>query len=635
MQHPVIDLSALYGTPVFTLQTTESVVKKVYAGTYSGHDQRWRFPAFYPFHQIVLGSLRKAFPKLQLTPRAQAHVLTEDTPPTLPQHFQFVTPPYDHQKEGVLHLYRCLRAGLFYSPGLGKCKITVDFQRLTDDRLLILCPRVMLSTWADEFVKHGQINDVIVLSGSKEEKLENIRQAQQRAPIATVVTYATAALYADEILKIKYNCIVADESHQMKSHSSKRTMAATHLAQRAYRRVLLSGTPSLGSPYDLYPQLRFLAKYLTPETWWAFRKKFGLFYAWEEQEMMPRTVLGYKNFDVLNRRVQLVSLRKTKEECLDLPDQTIIDVPFQIDRDQKTVYNQLVRERQLGEGAVVRQQIIAGTLNVTTGPTLEPYVIADEAITLLNKVDQASSGFVNLTRKNPGICNGCSQVSACSIQDIKPYTQSCLVVKKEPDLHILRSVQNARLEAFTDILEMILQDPDNKVIVWANFITELNDIENAVKELEVKLVRLQGGASRTALQEKMDSFNTDPACRVFLGQVSVGIGITLNAANYTIYYNLPWSLEHYLQSLDRNYRIGQSRKVMVYRLIGKHTIDESKVKALDQKIDFSRLVTSSAICATCDDYYQRCHKYNIKLYDDECKFDREMRRETATIRSLP
>ncbi len=637
MPIPTLELGSVYGTPVLMLRTTDTVAKKVYAGSYSGHDSTWRFPAFYPFHRIVYRSLKEHFPALQVPEHVRLHLQRQEHVPTLPDDFRFITPPFDHQKLGMLHLYRCLRAGLFYSPGLGKCKITVDLQRLTQDKLLVLCPRVMLQSWKEEFQKHGEIDDVIVLRGTKEEKLALIQEAVARPPVATVTTYATAALYAEQILKIGYNCIVADESHQLKTYNSKRTLAATALAQRAYRRVLLSGTPSLGSPYDLYPQLKFLAKYLTPETWWAFRKKFGVFYAWEENEAIPKTVLGYKNFELINKRCQLVALRRTKEECLDLPERQIIDVPFDVEDDQRSTYNQLVETRQLLKGARVREQLLAGKLTVADGPELDEYLICDETITLLNKLDQMGSGFVHLTKKNPGICNNCGNVETCSFADIKPYTRECKVVQKDPPAPVHRVKKNARLDALKDLLETILQDPDNKVIVWANFIQELNDIESVVKECAVEYVRLQGGLSHAEMDRAVSSFGSkgDGSVRACIGQVSTGVGITLNSANYTVYYNLPWSLEHYLQSLDRNYRIGQKRKVVVYRLIGRHTLDESKSKALDQKIDFSRLVTASSVCATCEDYYSRCHRFNIKLYDDACKFERAMMRETATVRRIP
>jgi hypothetical protein len=93
-------------------------------------------------------------------------------------------------------------------------------------------------------------------------------------------------------------------------------------------------------------------------------------------------------------------------------------------------------------------------------------------------------------------------------------------------------------------------------------------------------------------------------------------------------------LDHYLQSLDRNYRIGQDRKVIVYRLIARNTLDEAKVVALKQKLDFSNLVTMRSMCMLCPEI-NRCLKYKIELYDDDCIYDRAMLRDTAQVRLIP
>ena len=98
-----------------------------------------------------------------------------------------------------------------------------------------------------------------------------------------------------------------------------------------------------------------------------------------------------------------------------------------------------------------------------------------------------------------------------------------------------------------------------------------------------------------------------------------------------VYYNIPWNQEHYLQSLDRNHRIGQQRKVTVYRLIANHTIDEAKVTALEQKTDINTLITHKLPCIGCKDYTTRCAKYNIELYDELCKYDRTFDRTTAKL----
>lgn len=631
-----LNLDSLYGTPIFTLKLRNSELKKVYGASYSGKTGEWRFPAFYPVHQFVISDLQKIVKDLTLSAAVNVYLSGIDKEVDLPKDFSFITEPYKHQEEGVRHLYRNIRAGLFYSPGLGKCKITVDLQRLTNDSMLVLCPKIMLGTWAEEFVKHGNIEDVIVIDGStKKKKLKQIAQAAEQKPVATIITYGVATLYTDEVFKIPYDCIVADESHQMKSAFAKRTKASAQLATRAYRRVLLTGTPSLGSPFDMYGQLRFLGTYFCKEDWWSFRKMFGVYPAWEANENVPKMLIGFKNLDLMNERVNLVCLRKTKEECLDLPDQTVIDMKFPLHHVQKKAYNSLILERCDAAGEDVKEAIEEEELNHTSGPRLIPYVYTPEVITLLNKLDQINSGFLYQTTANPRLCDGCPNLRPCTVDEIKPYTSRCSVAPKAAEKASTTLAKNARLEECKGVVETIIEDEENKVIIWANYKKELDQIGEMLTSLKVDFVRVQGGLSRKDLTERMDRFNKVKECRVYLGQVSTGIGVTLNAANYTVYYNLPWSLEHYQQSLDRNYRIGQDRKVTVYRLVARHTLDEAKAAALDQKMDFSALVTKSALCATCHEYPKRCSRYNIKLYDTECIYDRKMMREKAEVKLIP
>jgi SNF2 family DNA or RNA helicase len=494
----------------------------------------------------------------------------------------------------------------------------------------------MLKTWADEFQRHGNISNVVVIDGSsKKAKFKKMDEAIATTPAATVATYGIATLYHDHLLKVGYKGIIADESHQMKSPFAKRTKAAAALASRAYRRVLLSGTPSLGSPFDMYGQLRFLGPYFCPEDWWTFRKMFGIFHPSEAHEKVPKMVIGYKNLDHMNARVNRVCLRKTKEECLDLPDQVILDSYFALEHSQVKEYNNLILSRGDDTGVELQQEILDGTLSHAAGPVLPPYLYAPEPITLLGKLDQISSGFYYQSSKNPRLCDGCPRMAICSAEEIQPYTSNCAVVQKEKTLPPHKLKDNARLEHCKELIESVLEDPDNKVIIWAVYHAELDDICNALHGLGLKHVRVQGGMSSADIAARMNSFENDKDCRAYVGQVSTGIGVTLNAANYTIYYSLPWSLEHYQQSLDRNYRIGQSRKVTVYRLLGRYTLDESKATALDQKVDFSKLVTSRSFCISCPEYTKRCAVGGVELFSDGCILDKAKLRETASARLIP
>lgn len=630
----VLSLGNVYGTPVFTLTGIVADLSAIYGGVFNGKAKQWLFPAFYPVHTIVLSDLKKTIPQIIVSEEAQAHVASLDSY-TFPADFTFITEPFAHQREGLEHIHRYLRAGLFYDPGLGKCKITVDLQRLTGDPMLILCPKIMTTTWAEEFVKHGNITNTVALIGTKKNKIKLIEAAIKATPAAFITTYETAKLYHEDILKINYKCIVADESHNLKSAFAERTKAATALAARAYRRILLSGTPSVGSPFDLYGQLRFLGKYFCSENWWKFRKLFGVFPEFEKDEAVPKIVLGFKNWPLINERVNRVCRRKTKEECLDLPERQIIDVLFNLEGAHKKEYNSFIDANADPVGYGVLKQLEQNTLNHTSGVRLPQYATAVETITLLGKLDQLGSGFWYTTSVNPALCNGCSNVTTCVDEGVTPYTSRCSVVQKKPDNEVHLAAGNTRLEICKDLLETLIENPQNKIIIWGVYVEELNQLENMVKELALPYVRVQGGMSAKALETARNTFNNDPKCRIYLGQASMGIGVTLNAANYMIYYNLPWALQHYLQSLDRNFRVGQDKKTTVYRLLARHTLDIAKAVAMDQKIDFSKLVVSQDICATCSNFATRCAKFKIKPFEAECIHPPEIARKVMKVSKIP
>lgn len=629
----ILKINHVYQTPVFELDELKNV-QNVYGAHYDRKAHIWRFPAFYPVVDIVVDDLKKLIPNLKFSEEAQEHITTVSEACPLPNGFNFITTPFAHQEEGLLHILRYLRAGLFFSPGLGKTKVVIDLQRLTNDSLLILCPKIVLTEWAAEFEKHGNIKNTLIIAGTKKKKLEIIKQAQEGTTIATIVTYETATRYAPEIIQIPYNVIVADESHKLKSPFSQRTKAAQYLAKRAYRRILLSGTPSLGSPFDLYGQLRFLGTYFCPEHWWPFKRKFGIFAPWDKSDP-PKIIVGYKNLPIINKRVNLVCVRKTQEECLDLPERRILDVPFSVDASQKKLYNFLIKEKCDPAGIPIYKKLMDDNLTQQDGITLPPHVTADSTITLLNKIDQVSSGFLYQTTKNPAVCNNCVHVQKCVEENAAPYTAPCAIIQKAPASNTLHTKKNTRLETLKDLTETVVKDRNNHIIIWANYHAELDEIEQMLQQSEFQYVKVTGGLSHVELKKRRDQFDNSEDCRVYLGQVSTGVGITINKANYMVYYGLPWSLEHYLQSLDRNYRIGQEKKVTVYRLIGKHTIDETKAAALDQKIDFDTLVTSSLPCLQCEDFKKRCAKAQVELYSDYCKFEKSMTKQIAKIKPIP
>ena len=618
-----VDLDYALKTPIFRARGGGGELKQCKGAKYHARSKSWIFPAFYPVHQEVASDIRTVCPDAVFSERALAHLIAQDDYAGIPDDYEFITQPYAHQLEGLEFVHRNLRAGLFFNPGLGKSKVVVDLQRLVSARMLIICPLVMLDSWRREFEVHGNSTNTLVLDGTKKRREKRRAMATEHTYDAVITTFGTATQDADALLQVPYDTIVIDESHNFKTPFSKRTKAGLKLSQRAHRRVILSGTPSLGSPADLYAQLRFLGTFFCPEPWWPFRRKFFVFPQHELDAGVPKMVLGYKNLELMNNRVNSVCIRRTKDECLDLPERQVIDVEFSLTPGQRKFYNKLVVEGGDDAGQAVRVMVEDQSLNTSDGPTLPPYVLCDQPITLVQKLGQVASGFVHTTTQNPGVCNGCEFVQDCVKEEIRPFTRHC---KKGYEAHtpgIERQKTNARLQACDGLLDSILVEKENHVIIWANLHAELDDIESSLIKRGVGYVRVQGGMTREGLTTAMDTFNNDANCRVYLAQVGTGIGITLNAANYTIYYTLPFSLDYYLQSIDRNHRIGQQRGVTVYRLLAKGSLDPSKAVALDNKLDISDLLTQRAPCLTCDRLSQ-CTATETNLYDDACRFDRSM-----------
>jgi len=643
------NLTFLNGTPVFVLPQIGKEGTRIFGATLMEHDGLWLFPAYYPYIEDVLNDFSIVLPNLEFSEKAAAHIESLKDAPSRLENRQlpddmFITKPFDHQREGTKYMLELFRCALFFDCGLGKTKIVIDALRQLNAKALVLSPVVGIRNWCREIEMHsgGQMTAVPLLGESErarearlsadrqirklrkqlKENPENISIVQDIADLKTkttqkaakladiedaqsadalIVSYDTAKLYQEAIFtKFDYSVVVADESHYLRGARSQRTKAAIALASKASRRVLLSGTPTLGNPLHLFGQLNFLAPYIPAVNYYTFQKHYLIR---GTKRHNRRMVFGYKNLDMLNEKVQRIALRRTKEACLDLPARTIIDVDFEITAEQKKFYNDLVK---------------CACIDLGDGKLYE----ADHAAVVLQKLMQIVSGFLIVPPEQ--ICDGCKHVQRCVDDSVKPYTHDCLVHEGPAPKKIARMKKNGKLTAFAELLESILVEDRNKVIVWCYFREELNIVEEHLASNDIKYVRVDGSNSRH-VQKLADQFNTDPEVRVYLAQVGTGVAITLNAAAYTIYYGLTYKLDEYLQSVDRNYRIGQTVPVFVYRLVDKHSVLAFVVKALEMKEDLAETLTKRIDCLLCALNVQ-CLAEKVEPFSKGCLYQSKMKR---------
>lgn len=631
------------GTPVFTVHGQHQTFGRVFGAAWDGGRALWMYPAFFPASSKVLAdltALRKSV-NVVFSDQARQHVqalerLSKDLAErVLPNGFTYVTTPYQHQIDGLCHVYYNLRAALFYDPGLGKSKIAIDLLRLQRHlglraQALVLGPRVTIQNWGREIDLHsGRQLRWAAIVGTAAEKRAAIEQIAAESPDVVLATYDTARSLVDLIVStLPYRTLICDEAHLVKSWDSNRTRATWEIAQKASRRVNMTGSPTQGTPLDLYGQYRILGDCFMPEEYRIYQKRFC-----EMAGDNSRIVVGYKNLDVLNARTTFLSTRKRKEECLDLPPRTMVDIEYTLSPLQGAIHNQLVNEMKLDPELLADQL----GLDPARRARMPPQARMPHRAATLSKLLQVASGFIIKNESDPSFCDnaepgGCRHLEMCVEERIRPRTPACAVDQTPLPNTVTRFDDNPKLDALEELLDTLLSDPAHKVIVWCVFTHELNIVQERLLKRGVGHVRVDG--ETVDMQALIDKFNDEAETRVYLAQVTTGVGITLNVAEYMVFYSVPYSLTTYLQAIDRNYRIGQTKNVTVYRLLGRGTPEPAIARLLDNKVDVDNVLTRKIDCLVCPEHL-RCIAEGIEPFDPSCIYPRRIARPAIRAHALP
>lgn len=415
---------------------------------------------------------------------------------------------------------------VFASGNTGKSKIAVDLVvNQSDDRVLIACPPSVMGVWRREFHKWAATDcGVLVLDGRqtvarKIDLAKNHLAACQSQDRPAIVVTNYEAARTPAFKA--WACTI--QWSRVIADECHRLKGSSSKQSKALYEIGRRARRRLGLTGTVFPHSPMDAfgqyRFLDTNVFGTSYHRFRSLYA-VTGPLGANHIVAYKNQDDLADRIRPITFECRLEDTdIELPEATHIERMVPLSKESGRIY----REMEQDMVAEVRGGLIS----------------ADNALVKLLRLQQITSGYLPLEDES------------------------------------ILSLDAPKAGLLAEILEGI----DEPAVVFCRFRRDLDTVEQATAVAGKRYGELSGRRKdltpHATMPEGVDVMGVQLQ--------SGGVGIDLTRACYAIYFNHPWSLGEYDQSLARVHRPGQTRPVIYYQLMTEQTIDEVVWKALASK----------------------------------------------------
>lgn len=504
-------------------------------------------------------------------------------------------------------------------------------ERLKRSRTLILSPPGLMDNWMDELLTWVPEEDVgpkigrfrKVDSNSKfEDRLAEIDLWYKNGGILLLgfemfrnilnmgpnenkrskMDQATFEVVEEQLLKGP-NIIIADEAHKLKNMSSALTKAATRFKSNS--RIALTGSPLSNNVEEYHSMIEWIApNYLGPIV--EFRAKF----------VEPIQEGLYENSTIAERRRGLKMLEVLKEDIspkvnradssvlkndLKPKIEFIITVPLtDLQHKAYTIYVQSMMEspleaNQLTESGKLRQTTLWSWIGILALLCNHPICFKNKLAERKNKAD-----IDNNTRRARIASNGDANEDVVVPSDIS-QTLISEVANLFHGYGSEKETKGPNNSYKTKILVQILdasREVGDKVLIFSTTIATLDYLEKLFISTNRNYGRLDGSTPMAKRQGLTKEFNTGDTEVYLISTTAGGLGLNLYGANRVIIFDFKWNPINEEQAVGRAYRLGQKKRVYVYRFIAGGTFEEKlHNKAIFKKQLASQLIDKQHIFA--------------------------------------
>ena len=453
---------------------------------------------------------------------------------------------FDYQREDIKRVVHEMngRALLALGMGLGKTissiAITDHFRRtagrgsgIRERALLVVCPSYLRQNWYRELVKWNYVREdeaeeqILVIMKGKDLKDED--ESYLPSFPVVIVSYSLLVRNYASFSKLRWLMIIVDESAYLKNRETKRVKTlGNYLKSNSTHVLLLSGTPALNCPRELFVQLNILyPSYFTDYFDFSIRYCEGHqgYFGWDDRGSCKEKELNY----VLN---QLMVRRLKKDVLTNLP-------------------------------AKQRQKVF---LDVKITKSMQKNAA---------KLQTLNEQLRNIQAMDPDA----------------PHWQKKFKERNTLISRMFTEVSHVKKKVVVEYLQDLVREKANtdrpKIIVFAHHQHVLDTLAEMADKMSWDYIRIDGTTAQNARQTKVDNF-VDASSGVNLALLSLKAcctGLNFTPVTTMVFAELLFEISTLRQSEDRIHRIGaaQDTNLEYYYLVGTGTIDEKIFNSIDRK----------------------------------------------------
>ena len=231
-------------------------------------------------------------------------------------------PPLEHQKEAIQKLVENKKFILADDMGLGKTTSTIIAALESNSKkVLIICPATLKINWKREIENYSDKSIYIAESKNFSTEADFV-----------IINYDIIKNFHDpkkknesQVLASNFDLVIIDEAHYIKNGTAQRTKLINDIVKNTERLWLLTGTPMTSRPIDYFNLLSIIDSPVA-KNWLAYAVRYCQGYQFNVGGRKIWNVTGASNLEELRDRTLGLTLRRLKENVLDLPDKIITPV---------------------------------------------------------------------------------------------------------------------------------------------------------------------------------------------------------------------------------------------------------------------------------------------------------------------